>query len=505
MHIHPAGRLIPVAQPHMTVAVKWNSGSNALILACAELLLLLLLLLRWAVRRQGGWRHARRRLSRQIRLTFGAFSDPVREFLRFRATVRHLTRLLATAEPATVAHRALDDVDTAVTRTAPDAFGFAATVRPASRRAGGDVTVRVAGRGVPAAADPWVADGRPLHWRAGTTAVLERAGQRSDADEGAQSAAQPRVLVPLGLDGEAMVLIDLLRGPGILSTYGDRRASRAFVQAVAAYLDLPGGSAEVVVARGVHPRFDGPDLDSLLASMEGLAPERTRPLVLVCAAPDAGQAARLARMATAGLLCAVVVGPVPAHRWEIRVNSRGRTETPGLGIETDAAPLGPAVARTARRAGALRKSGAGKGAPGRTSPAGPASGSAARPAAAPSVPSAPSPGSPAPSSSPVPPVSPVFADPAPEPEPAGSPAPASPRSTTAPTPPRAAGASRVRKAPAARRAAPPRAVPPQPSIEPPAPAIRELFAEPEITGVSATGTRDAASYATTEDERPNGS
>jgi hypothetical protein len=61
-------------------------------------------------------------------------------------------------------------------------------------------------------------------------------------------------------------------------------------------------------------------------------------------------------------------------------------------------------------------------------------------------------------------------------------------------------------APAARRPAGYPAAPaarPQPASEPLAPAIRDLFAEPEITGVSAAG--DAESYENSRDERPYGS
>lgn len=479
MHIHqaaPVGGVIPEAHLRVTVALPWSSGSNALILALAELLLLLLLVLRWVVRRQGGRRRAWRRLSRQIRLTFGAFSKPVQDFLRFRATVRQLTRLLAAGAPAEVAHRALDDVDAAIAGTAPDAFAFAATVLPASRRGDGEVTVQLAGRHLPAPARPWQAGDDPLFWHASPSDVEELSAAAepptADGGEGGESgedttatAAAPRILVPLGLADEAVVFVDLLRGPRIMSTYGDRRATRAFVQAVAAYLDLPGGEAEVMVAHGVHPRFAGPDLDSLLASLTDLAPERTRPLVVVCAAPDDEQSSRLSQLAADGLLCAVVVGPVTGHRFEVRVNSRGRTETPGLGIETDAAPLGPAVARTARKGGRLKQAATVRETPRR------------RPAAAgPSGPKPPDPGRPQP------------ARPAPAAEPAAS---------------RAAGPQARRAAPGPRRPEPAPAVRPVPAAEPVAPAVRELFAEPEITGVSAAG--DAATPQHPREEGPYGS
>ncbi|WP_329133167.1 hypothetical protein OG552_15170 [Streptomyces sp. NBC_01476] len=444
MHFHQVGqmgRLMPLAQPHTALAGKWNSGTNALILALAELLLLVLLLLRWLVRRQGGWRRSWRRLRRQVRLTWGAFSDPVREFLRFRAEVRQLTHLLATADAVSVAGEALDDVDAAVAGTAADeAFAFAARVARSSRRTSGEVVVHLAGRRVPPAATPWTADGDERRWSAPADAVAP--------PDPAETGAVPRLLVPVGLYEEALVVLDLMRGPGILSTYGDRTAGRAFVQAVAAYLDLPGGTARVIVARGVHPRHDGPELDALLDSLEGTGPTAGEPVVVVCAAPDAQQSARLSELAAAGLLRAVVAGPVTGHRWEVRVDSRGRTQTPGLGLGTDAAPLGPAVARTARRGGISRGKRATP-APRRTAPVPPRT---PRTAGQPATPSA-------------------------------VPRPASPR-VTAPSGP------------------PPHR---QPAPEPPAPAIRELFAEPEITGVSAADSREAASYTTPQEESRNGS
>lgn len=446
-----------VAQADTTLALSWDSGASALILALAELLLLVWLLVRWLVRRQGGRRRAWRRLSRQVRLTRQAFSEPVREFLRFRAAVRRLTRLLSSDGPVSVARHALDGVDAAVRPTAPQAFGFAAAVRPATRRGDGEVAVSVAGRDVPQPPHPWQTDDDPLLWYASAVDAenlplpgAEESGENGEAPEQAEAgdgsaSGTVRVLVPLGLSDDGAVFLDLMRGPRILNAYGDRRAVRDFVQAVAAYLDLPGGTADVLVARGVHPRFDGPDLDEVLRSLVYLTADRTRPVVLVCAAPDDEQAAQLAELVGAGSLCAVIVGPVSVHRWEIRVNSRGRTETPGLGITTDAAPLGPAVARAARRSG-----------PRRPRPERPARGAASSTGGAP--------------------------------RPTG---PRLPAGTRPPTP--AVG------------------TPPTPSVvrtvtvaaEPLAPAIRDLFAEPEISGVSATGTGDPDLFENPRAERRN--
>ncbi|WP_405655255.1 hypothetical protein [Streptomyces sp. NBC_00019] len=503
MHIHQAGPVegwISVAQADSTLALSWNSGVSALILALAELLLLLWLLLRWLVRRQGGRRRAWRRLTRQVRLTRQAFSEPVREFLRFRAAVRQLTRLLTSASTAAAAQHALDGADTAVHRTASQAFGFAVTVRPATRRDDGEVAVRLAGRDVPPPGEPWETDDDPLIWHASAADAENLAVP--DEDGAAQPPGTPRVLVPLGLSNDGVVFLDLLRGPRVLSTYGDRKAIRAFVQAAAAYLDLPGQPAEVLVARGVHPRFDGPGLDTLLDSLAAdQAPERTRPVVVVCAAPDDEQAARLSELAGAGLLCALVVGPMPVHRWEIRVNSRGRTETPGLGIETDAAPLGPAVARTARRSGTRRQRPQPKGGPARPpGPRPPAGGTEPRPP----VPEASGTGGSRPGVGGPEPRHPMAQTPAPGP---------SPRLSSAPVPGAAAvpGAGPATGGPvlSGRSAAPgarptvPRGAPPAPAPEPLAPAVRDLFAEPEITGVSAAGTPDAESFENPRAERRN--
>ncbi|MFE9611758.1 hypothetical protein [Streptomyces sp. NPDC006012] len=462
---------IPVAQADRTMALSWNSGTSVLIVALAELLLLVWLLLRRLARRQGGYRRAWRRFRRQVRLTRRAFSEPVREFLRFRADIRRLTRLLVSQSTRDLAHHALDGVDGAVHPTAAEAFGFAVTVRPATRRNAGEVAVRLAGRDVPPPGQPWRTDGDPLVRYA---SAVDAAGTGApDADGTGQPPALPRVLVPLGLNADGVVLLDLLRGPRILNTYGEQRATRAFVKAVAAYLDLPGGAAEVLVTRGVQPGFDGPDLNSLLDSLAVPDPARTRPVVVVCAAPDDEQTARLSELAAAGLLCAVVVGPMSAHRWEIRVDSRGRTETPGLGIKTDAGPLGPAVARTARKSGARRRRG-GRPAAGPTGPWPPNGPDPRRPVPDPAVPGT----RPSPTAAPT-----VHAPVRPTPK-AGTAAPGAPRTGLAPAP-RPSG-----PAPAA-------------APEPLAPAVRDLFAEPESTGVQATGTPDAASFDNPRAERQN--
>ncbi|SNX88343.1 hypothetical protein SAMN06272735_8784 [Streptomyces sp. TLI_55] len=458
------------ARADRTLALSWDSGASALILALAELLLLVWLLVRWLVRRQGGRRRAWRRLVRQVRLTRQAFSEPVREFLRFRAAVRRLTRLLASDGPVTIARHALDGVDAEVRPTAPQAFGFAVAVRPATRRSDGEVAVSVAGRGVPPPGHPWETEDDPLLWYA-SAVDAEGAGAGLPADA-------PRVLVPLGLSDDGAVFLDLMRGPRILTTYGDRRAVRDFVQAVAAYLDLPGGPADVLVTRGVHPRFDGPDLDEVLHSLVYLTADRTRPVVVVCAAPDDEQAARLAELAGAGLLCAVVVGPVSVHRWEIRVNSRGRTETPGLDITTDAAPLGPAVARVARVA---RRIGSRR--PRAERPTGGAvpsvSGAVRSRSAGPRPPAGPQP-----PAGPRPPIGgPESRRPLPEPVGSGTRPGASltaePASTASVGTTAAPSASTTTSTPA-------EPLPPAPT-EPLSPAIRDLFAEPEISGVSAAG------------------
>ncbi|MDR3033923.1 MAG: hypothetical protein LBV78_12595 [Kitasatospora sp.] len=441
---------------------------SLLILALAELLLLSWLLLRHLVRRQGGRRRAWRGLARQVRLTRRAFSDPVREFLGFHAAVRQLTRLLGAEGTAALARHALDGADTAVHLTTAQAFGFAVTVRPATRRDDGRVAVRLAGRGVPRPAKPWGTDDDPSCWH--TTAVdaeqLAQAGQ-----DGAAMEPAPRLLVPLGLSDDGIVFLDLLSGPRILSTRGDRRATRDFVQAVAAGLDLPGEAADVRVTHGVHPRFDGPELDTLLDSLTGRTSDPARPVVVVCASPDDAQSARLSDLARAEVLCAVVVGPVSAHRWEIQVDSRGRTETPGLGIETNAAPLGPAAARTARRRARRDRH-----TPVAVRPAGPPPPAGPQPRRPESLPGA-----------------------------SGT------RASRPPAPlrkaPEAAARTAVRAgapsrgtAPAGRLARPDTpAAAPVPAPEPPASAVRELFAEPEITGVSAAGRPDTEALGNSRD------
>ncbi|MFJ4191871.1 hypothetical protein [Kitasatospora sp. NPDC089509] len=315
-------------------------------LAALLLLVVLWLPLRGLLRRKGGWRRTWRWAKWQVRLTARAFGDPVRAHRRHRRAVRLLAERIADPATAGLAARALDAVDAALAG-APGAYGYAVVITPASA----SVTVRVAGRRLPPPPAPWRTVG-PTSWQAPAE------------DLGAPDGGRPRVPLVLGSRADGVVVVDLLRGPGVLTVEGDSGPARTLVQALAAQLEPSAGPAGLVVARGVHPRYEGPELEVVLDALERpVGEDGAAPVTVACADPDEEQARRVQALAATGRAAFLVRGRTRGHRTGLRVDAAGRVTADGLGLTAEGGPLARAVARAVRRTTSP--------APRRTSPAAP--------------------------------------------------------------------------------------------------------------------------------------
>jgi len=336
---------------------------SVLLLAFLQAGLVFFLVLRWIARRNGGWRRTWWLLKQEARLTWRAVLDPVRDYRRYRAGVRVLTGLLTDPATLALARAALDDVDQRLAGTG--AFAYAVWIRQEDDRdSGGDsgvVLVRVAARSLPPPTGFWHPAGEGC-WGAFTADVPWRAAPRADADPPGHRPERP--LAPLGLDCDGLLLIDLNAGPGIMSVYGDARVCVTFAQATAAFLDLQPDAARVIVTRGLWP--EGPALNDVIDSLTGdpLAPDR--PVVVVCREPGPAETARLAELVTEGRTLALVLGPVPGHRWDAQLDPGGRLTAPGLHLFTESAPLASAVAEAIRDGASIRPRGPRPPAPGAT-------------------------------------------------------------------------------------------------------------------------------------------
>ncbi|MDW6064777.1 hypothetical protein SAZ11_51290 [Streptomyces sp. FXJ1.4098] len=164
------------------------------------------------------------------------------------------------------------------------------------------------------------------------------------------------MLLAVGVDRRqpGAVLVDWMRGPAALAVEGDPHASRGVLHALAAQIDhLPDGPP-VQVARGVHPRHAGPDLDTLLDAQpdplsDGVCAESSLTPVVVCWSPTPEQAARISELCAAGRLRALVGGRVPGASWTFHAEPGGRLLAPGLHLDLESAALPRAIARTIRR------------------------------------------------------------------------------------------------------------------------------------------------------------
>ncbi|WP_346178440.1 hypothetical protein [Streptomyces cuspidosporus] len=292
------------------------------------------------IRSQGGPRRACRRIVWEARMTRRAFAEPFRVLRRHRRWARILSGHLA--DP-TASDRALAALDHADAVADDGCYALAVQLNPARDR----VRVVLAGRDPGAPATPWqeaTADPGEWTWSA-PAASLDGPG------------GPDRLLLALGVDRRlpGVVLVDWSRGPAALAVEGDPHAARGVLQALAAQIDhLPDGPP-VHVARGVHPRHHGPDLDTLLDTLgDGPPPGDpdagpTVTPVVVCWSPAPDQAARLSELCAAGRLRALVGGRLPGACWTLHVEPGGRLLAPGLQLDLESAALPRAIARTIRR------------------------------------------------------------------------------------------------------------------------------------------------------------
>ncbi|WP_367132428.1 MULTISPECIES: hypothetical protein [Streptomyces] len=455
-----------------------DQKSSFILTGMAVVLVLLLWWLLRAVARQGGVRRACRRAAWELRVTRRAFAAPFRARGLHRRRARTLTAFLADpAVPALVDHAL-----TGAERAAGEGCRTPAAAVSADRRR---VAVVVAGRSPRAAAAPW-RDARDepgdWTWSAGAAAVAA----------GAEAPPARRTLpLVVGVDrlSGATVVADWTCGPPAVSLEGDVRVARSVLQALAAQLDLLAGGPVVRVARGVHPRFPGRELDRILDELEAGADGSGAdgsglPVVLVCWAPTPGQRERLAALCASGRVRALVGGRLPGHCWTLHAEPGGRLLAPGVGIDVESAALsravGSAVKRFRRRGtgwwtardGQVPPAGDGDGGspvvrdPRPVEEAGPASGTAEA-----TIPAAPA-------TAPLPGAGSTVPAPAAEPSPGAT-------GTTTPVPPATAPLPGAASEPPSGSASLPAALAPMPPDPVPTPYAGD-FAEPE-TGTS-TGT-----------------
>ncbi|MDX3232368.1 hypothetical protein [Streptomyces sp. ME19-01-6] len=291
------------------------------------------------LRSQGGLRRTCRRIVWEARMTRRAFAEPFRVFRRHLRWARILSGYLA--DPAAPG-RALAALDHADSTTDDGCYALAVQLSPARDQ----VRVVLAGRDPLPPAGPWQkASAEPGEWS------WSAAAASVDPSDGPE-----RLLLAVGVDRRlpGAVLVDWMRGPAALAVEGDPHAARGVLQALAAQIDhLPDGPP-VHVARGVHPRHPGPDLDTLLDTLpdalpDGVFAESPVTPVVVCWSPTPEQAARLSELGADGRLRALVGGRVPGACWTLHAEPGGRLLAPGLHLDLESAALPRAIARTIRR------------------------------------------------------------------------------------------------------------------------------------------------------------
>ncbi|MFE5871643.1 hypothetical protein ACFQ6V_23765 [Streptomyces roseifaciens] len=297
--------------------------------------LVLVALLWWLIRavaRQGGFRPACRRAAWELRMTRRAFAQPFRARGLHRRRVRTLTSFFADpAVPALVDHAL-----TGAERAAGEGCHAPAAAVSADRRR---VAVVLAGRSPRAAAAPWrEAGGEPGDW----TWSADAAAIAPGAEAPPARRTLPLVVGADRLSG-ATVVADWTSGPPALSLEGDARVVRSVLQSLAAQLDLLADGPPVQVARGVHPRYPGRELDHILDELEAAGSADAEPVVLVCWTPTPAQRERLAGLCASGRVRALIGGRLPGHCWTLHAEPGGRLLGPGTGIDVESAALSRAV------------------------------------------------------------------------------------------------------------------------------------------------------------------
>ncbi|MGC4936466.1 hypothetical protein [Kribbella sp. DT2] len=226
-----------------------GGGNTHQVVGYIGLALLFLVLLNLLVRKLGGWRRLGRGIKRETSRTVHAFTDPIRDRVRYRRRLRLLAGVLRNHAAWAQAEQAMSYAAAIDPGSAPYALALT------KRRIGVLVAGPAAERPLP---EPWARDSDdPRLW------WIQR-GELSDyTPPSGHRPPQAPLLVCLGTgaDGGSVIMIDLLAGPSSLSVYGVPRLAKGIVQALAAQLDvrLPAGAVEV--AEGIHDQHDGMRLE----------------------------------------------------------------------------------------------------------------------------------------------------------------------------------------------------------------------------------------------------
>ncbi|GAA4235093.1 hypothetical protein GCM10022254_41580 [Actinomadura meridiana] len=295
-------------------------------------LVLLIVIANRLARRVGGWYFVRRRVRREIRLTVAAFAAPVRRWLRYRRQVWLLSRLLGDPAVWGAGEEAIRSVDAA---TPEDCRPYAAVV-------GADlVGVLIAGRDVPRPTEPWIADDTdPRTWWSVREIWQETA-----------AAPPPRgravLLTSVGLERDRAVFLDLAEGPPVTALYGDERARRAVLQAMAAQLDRRLRPGAVVVAEGVHAHHSGPPAEQAMRDAANWQDACGAPAFAVCAGP-------LAEPVPPDGPSVLVAGRARGRARLLSVRRDGSVAVHGSPLRPTATALPIAVARSVRTIPPLR-------------------------------------------------------------------------------------------------------------------------------------------------------
>ncbi|MBB5839635.1 hypothetical protein [Kribbella italica] len=229
-----------------------GGGNTHQVVGYIGLALLFLVLLNLLVRKLGGWRRLGRGIKRETSRTVHAFTDPVRDRIRYRRRLRFLAGVLRNHAGWAQAEQAMSYAAAIDPGMAPYALALT------KRRIGVLVAGAAAERPLP---EPWEKDpDDPRLW------WIERGELADYSLPPGYRPPQTPLLVCLGTgtDGGSAIMIDLLAGPSSLSVYGVPRLAQGVVQAVAAQLDvrLPVGAVEV--AEGIHDRHDGMRLEEAI-------------------------------------------------------------------------------------------------------------------------------------------------------------------------------------------------------------------------------------------------
>ncbi|MFI1826060.1 hypothetical protein ACH41E_06335 [Streptomyces sp. NPDC020412] len=297
-----------------------------------------------AIRRQGGFKPACRRLAWEAGMTRRAFTQPFRDRGVHRRRVRALSSFLADPGAPAVVDRAFVGAE----RVAGEGCHAPVVALSADRRR---VAVVVAGRSPRPAAPPWRGAGaEPGGW----SWTADAADLGPDAELPSARRTLPLVLGVDRLSG-GTVVADWTCGPPAVSLEGDSRVVRAVLQALAAQLDLLPGGPAVEVTRGVHARFPGRELDAVLDELETAAAYEasgTHPgpsAVVVCWTPTVDQRERLADLCAGGRVLALVGGRLAGDCWSLHAEPGGRLLGPGLGVDVESAALSTAVSSGIKR------------------------------------------------------------------------------------------------------------------------------------------------------------